>query len=246
MLSRDRIILNLMLKITLVEVVWSDDDISNNYITRLNKYLNYNNLKHVTTAMFNKEILPGIDKTNLYNRFMLVFDYDENKDYQRCFSYSSPKPTDNNKDLRYFRLPNKQKIMLNSSIDIPNEYLIKVNFDQMIRSEINPEVKKNLMDNVANLRYAKKFENDILEQYNVIQDNIKDNHKFNKQNVQRAHNMMIDGKKQFMFCDLELLKIAYVKLYNQNVIKNDESIKEKIIQLKHKINEHPVRKELKK
>jgi hypothetical protein len=196
--------------------------------------------------MFNKEILPGIDKTNLYNRFMLVFDYDENKDYQRCFSYSSPKLTDNNKDLRYFRLPNKQKIMLNSSIDIPNEYLTKVNFDQMIRCETNPQVKKNLMDNVLNLRYAKKFENVILEQYEVIVRNWKNNPKFNKSDVQKAHNMMIDDKKQFMFCDLELLKIAYVKLYNRYISTNDKSIKEKMIQLKNKINEHPVRKELKK
>jgi hypothetical protein len=38
-------------KITIVEVVWSDSDISNSYIERLNKYLNPNNLPNITTAM---------------------------------------------------------------------------------------------------------------------------------------------------------------------------------------------------
>jgi hypothetical protein len=233
-------------KITLVEVVWSDDDISSSYIERLNIYLNPNKLKYITTAMFNKEILPGIDKTNLYNRFMLVFDYDESKGYQRCFSYSSPKQTDNNSDLRYFRLPNMQKIMLNSAIDIPSGYLIRANLGEMKEIENNPIVKRNLDFNIENLNYARKFEDDILEQYEVIVRNWKNNPKFNKSDVQKAHNMMIDVKKQFMFCDLELLKIAYVKLYNQYIIKNDETIKEKMIQLKNKINEHPVRKELKR
>jgi hypothetical protein len=233
------------IKITLVEVVWSDDDISNSYIERLNIYLNPNKLKYVTTAMFNKEILPGIDKTNLYNRFMLVFDYDESKEYQRRFSYSSPKQTDNNSDLRYFRLPNKQKIMLNSAIDIPSEYLIRANLGEMKEIENNPKVKRNLDFNIENLNYTRKFENDILEQYEVIVRNWKNNPKFNKNDVQRAHNMMIDGKKQFMFCDLELLKIAYVKLYDRYISTNDETIKKKMAQLKNKINEHPVRKELK-
>jgi hypothetical protein len=36
---------------TLVEVVWSDDKISQNYIERLNRYLNPYNKPNITTAM---------------------------------------------------------------------------------------------------------------------------------------------------------------------------------------------------
>jgi hypothetical protein len=66
---------------------------------------------------------------------MLVFDYNETKESQKCFSYSSPKPTDNKKDLRYFILPTNQKIMLNSSIDIPTKYLIKADLIKMEQRE---------------------------------------------------------------------------------------------------------------
>jgi hypothetical protein len=116
--------------------------------------------------------LPGINKIKSYNRFMLVFDYDEKNEYQRCFSYSSPKPTDRNRDLRYYRLPTRQKIMLNSSINIPPKYLIKANLEKMIEEESNHEVKRNLDFNITNLNYAKKFKKDILEQYDVIYKNI--------------------------------------------------------------------------
>jgi hypothetical protein len=218
--------------------------------------------------MFNKEILPEIGKINLYRRFMIVFDYDESKGYQRCFSYSSPKPADNNKDLRYFRLPNKTKIKLDSSIDIPNKYLTIANFNHLIKSEINSEVKKNLMYNIINLDYVKKFVKDILEQYNVIKNNVKDNPKFNTKDVQKAHDMMIDEKKQYMFCDLELLRIECDKLIEKTKqlkkkikehpvdkeleksekysFKNCESAKEMIVQLKNGINKRPVRKEFEK
>jgi hypothetical protein len=176
---------------------------------------------------------------------MLVFDYEENKEYQRCFSYSSPKDTDRKNDLRYYKLPTQTKIMLNSSIDIPCKYLIKANLEEMLKKEENKQINKNIRNNIINLNHARKFKKDILEQYDVIANRILNHNKFNPNDVQKAHNMMIDDKKQFMFCNLELLKIAYVKLYDRYISTNDETIKEEMIQLKRKINEHPVRKELK-
>jgi hypothetical protein len=103
---------------------------------------------------------------------MVVFDYDEQKPYQKCFSYSSPKPDDTKIDLRYFILPNKQKIMLNSPIDIPTRYLIKVNFQKMKEREKNNQILDNLDKNIQNLNYVKQFRKDILEQYEVIYKNI--------------------------------------------------------------------------
>jgi hypothetical protein len=75
------------------------------------------------------------NKVNSFNRFMIVFNYDEKAQNQKCFSFSSPKPDDNGNDLRYFRLPNRQKIMLNSAIDIPTTYLRIVDFPKMIENE---------------------------------------------------------------------------------------------------------------
>jgi hypothetical protein len=85
--------------------------------------------------MHNKEILPNINKTNAYNRFMIVFDYNVNKEYQRCFSYSSPKDKDKSNELWYYKLPSQTKIMLNSSIDVPTEYLIKADLTKMEQKE---------------------------------------------------------------------------------------------------------------
>lgn len=194
--------------ITLVEVVWSGDKISQNYISRLNKYLNpYSDWK-ITTAMWNKEVLPGIAKTNTYSRFMIVFDYDEHKLWQRCFSYSSPKYDDTKMDLRYYILPNRQKIMLNSSIDIPSKYLIRANFEQMKKNEKNVYVLKNIESNIENLKFVKQFKDQILEQYEVIDKNIWTNPKFHQNNVKWAHERIINNKKQHEFCmnELELIK----------------------------------------
>jgi polyhydroxyalkanoate synthesis regulator phasin len=163
---------------------------------------------------------------------MLVFDYEENKEYQRCFSYSSPKDTDRKNDLRYYKLPTQTKIMLNSSIDIPSKYLIKANLEEMLKEEENMQINKNIRNNIINLNYARKFKKDILEQYDVIKNNVEDNHKFHKSGVKKAHYMMINDEKQFMFCELELLRIEYDKL------------EKKVKQLKYKINNHSVIKEL--
>jgi hypothetical protein len=75
---------------------------------------------------------------------MIVFNYDKTKTHQKCFSFSSPKLNDNRNDLRYFILPNKQKVMLNSAIDIPTKYLKTVDFNKMIKREKNYEVKRTL------------------------------------------------------------------------------------------------------
>jgi hypothetical protein len=41
----------------------------------------------VTTAMWNKEILPEEkNKVNSFNRFMIVFNYDETKTHQKCLA----------------------------------------------------------------------------------------------------------------------------------------------------------------
>jgi hypothetical protein len=103
---------------------------------------------------------------------MIVFDYDEKRNYQKCFSYSSPKSNDSQTDLTFYKLPTQTKIMLNCAIDIPSHYLIKANFDEMIMKEKNVEIKKNLMNNVRNLHLVKKYQNDILEQYEVIYKDI--------------------------------------------------------------------------
>lgn len=123
--------------------------------------------------MWNKEILPNVtDKTNHYSRFMIVFDYDEHKLWQRCFSYSSPKYDDTKTDLRYYILPNGQKVMLNSSIDIPSKYLIKADFDKMLKAEHSKIIAKNIRDNILNLELVRKHRIEILEQYEVIDKNI--------------------------------------------------------------------------
>jgi hypothetical protein len=103
---------------------------------------------------------------------MVVFDYDGGKLYQKCFSYSSPKPDDSKIDLRYYVLPNKQKVMLNSTIDIPSQYLIKANFEQMKRKESNAQVIRNINFNIECFNFVKKLSHDILEQYEVIYENI--------------------------------------------------------------------------
>ena len=193
--------------ISLVEVVWSDDKVSKNYIGRLNAFLNPYRHHSITTAMWNKEILPGVEEVNTYNRFMVVFDYDEHKPWQRCFSFSSPKPDDVKTDLRYYVLPNKQKLMLNSSIDIPSKYLIKADLDLMKIHESNPSIKRNLDYNIENLKLVKSHKEHILEQYEVIEKNIWTNKKFHSNNVKWAHDRMIDNKKQHQFCEKELLKI---------------------------------------
>jgi hypothetical protein len=143
---------------------------------------------------------------------MVVFDYDEQKSYQKCFSYSSPKHDDSKIDLRYFILPTKTKIMLNVPIDIPTAYLIKVNFHKMIEKENNSQIKKNLMDNITNLNHVNHYRNEILEQYEVIYKNIWSNPKFHKNNVQWAHDRMISDQKQHMFCEKEIQLIKQREL----------------------------------
>jgi hypothetical protein len=150
----------------------------------LNNYLNPKNDKFVTTAMLNKEILPEEkNKVNCFNCFMIVFNYDEKAQNQKCFSFSSPKPDDNGNDLRYFRLPNRQKIMLNSVVNISTTYLCVVDFPKMIENEKNPNVKKNLEFTRISFNFANRFKNEILELYGIIKNNLP-TIKFNKNNVQ--------------------------------------------------------------
>jgi hypothetical protein len=114
---------------------------------------------------------------------MIVFDYDDYKYYQKCFSYSSPKPNDNRTDLRYYILPNRQKVMLNTSIDIPTQYLIKADFPKMKLLETSRQILDNIDKNIENLNYVKQHKRHILEQYDTIFNNLK-TIKFRQNNVQ--------------------------------------------------------------
>jgi hypothetical protein len=69
------------------------------------------------------------------------------------------------------------------------------------------------MNNVRNLHLVKKYQNDILEQYEVIYKDIWTNPKFHQNNVQWAHNRMINDKRQHEFCEKELELIKHKELF---------------------------------
>lgn len=170
--------------------------------------------------MWNKAILPEVaNKVNHYSRFMIVFDYDKNKEWQKCFSYSSPK--EKGRDLRYYYLPNDQRIALNSVVDIPTKYLKVANFEKMKNKEYNWQVKKNIEHNIINLNMVKKYQTEILEQYDVILRNIQDNHKFSPEAVRWSHERMIDDRKQHEFCMKEIKLIKQQELLLTKEKQND-------------------------
>jgi hypothetical protein len=135
---------------------------------------------------------------------MIVFDYDINKNYQKCFSFSSPKNNDSFRDLTFYKLPTLTKIMLNSPIEIPTQYLSKANLEKMKTNETNLNVKENLNRNIRNLQLVKKYKNEIIYQYQCIKYNTDRKSVFDFKDVQNAHNKMIDEYKVEKFCKEEV------------------------------------------
>ncbi|GHU32985.1 hypothetical protein FACS1894166_07440 [Bacilli bacterium] len=134
--------------------------------------------KHV----FDKEKYS--DRTNVFNRPMMVLNYDSNKLYQKCYSMSSPKPKDSENDLIYYFLPRKNKIVLAAPIDIPNKYLIIFEPIKQMSSEQNIYVKEYLRDLENDRIYVDDHRNDILYQYQCIKYNSDVRNKFNYSDVQ--------------------------------------------------------------
>lgn len=191
------------------------------YIKRLNDYLNPNNDPYITTAMWNKEIIPNVTKVNYYNRFMVVFDYDEDKDSHKCFSYSSPKLNDSNNDLTFYVLPTRTKIMLNSPIDIPTKYIIKADFDKMLRVEMNSQIKRNLWFNKENLELVRLHKDEIYYQYQCIKYNSDVKGKFDSFSIQKAHSKMIDENAVEKFCKKEVQSLNNESQNNKMVKEQD-------------------------
>jgi hypothetical protein len=142
--------------------------------------------------------------------------------------------------------------MLNSGINIPNKYLKIFTLTNMIAKEKNIKARKNLesINKTLLLISPTKIIDRILEQYNVIYDNIKDNPRFKSIFVEKAHRQMIDGRKQYEFCEHEILQIKKQALLNRSHISQDpvelNNINKKSKIISEQIADHPVTKAFKK
>jgi hypothetical protein len=124
----------------IIEVLYLPQS-NNDYIDRLNAFLQEGQLGKVTTAMLNT-VIKYSDNANPISRPMIVFDYDSNSDKQKCFCFSSPKPNDNPNKLEYYYLPNGTRLVLFAPTLIPTRYLKEINFKELSQNSTNYNFRK--------------------------------------------------------------------------------------------------------
>jgi hypothetical protein len=199
-------------------VIWIDDNLSQEFIFRLNNHLNPKKQPNITTAMQNKQMKPLGLFTKFY-RPMIIFDYDENKSFQKCFAYSSLKSSEKEErdGLISFKIPRYEKLFINCPILVPTKYLKQFEFKHEIEHEHRQTVKDHLEYLENEYHATVKESGDILYQYKCIKYNSDYLSKFDAREVQRAHNKMINEYEVERFCKQELESI---KQQEQLLIKN--------------------------
>ncbi|MDR1991239.1 MAG: hypothetical protein LBP70_00705 [Mycoplasmataceae bacterium] len=194
---------------TTLEIVY----VSNDYIDRLNVFLNPSNDQNISTAHWNKQIKIRNRKTGLkiltkYYRPTLVFDFDSNKSSHKCFPLSSYKTTkDKLNDQRYGYVEDngkiKGKIILTKPIQVPTKYLIIINPNIEIKTEKIPEIREWLHNLNIEKREFERKSKIFWKQYL----NIKYSREVDYINYSKANMQLIDENKVERFCNMELSEI---------------------------------------